>query len=119
MNKSLLTACLCLLSLSACDLTQPSSFADVYRYDNSLQCQPFDKPASLAAMRMELIKAGIDVVEANCGNDGMMRIALCDSPTGDLNIYRIHAQNLQDALALGFGDLRELENAVVVDCPQN
>lgn len=71
----------------------------VYKSDGSLQCGQ-GKQISLAEMQKEL--KGIHVYSSINKNDGMMRIQLCGSPTGNHNVYEIDRKDLEAALKAGF-----------------
>lgn len=71
----------------------------VYKPDGSLQCGQ-GKAISLSEMQKEL--GGLKVHSSFNKNDGMMRIQVCGSPTGNCNVYEIDRKNLQDALKKGF-----------------
>jgi hypothetical protein len=73
--------------------------AKVYKYDGSLQCG-MGKSIPVKDMQTEL--ASIKILSANNKNDGLMRIQLCGSPTGNANVYEISKEDLEKALALGF-----------------
>lgn len=71
----------------------------VYKIDGSLQCG-MGKPISLADMQKEF--GDLKVYKSENKNDGMMRIQLCGSPTGQCNVYEIDRANLEAAVKLGF-----------------
>ena len=71
----------------------------VFKADGSLQCG-MGKKISLDDMQKEL--KGIPVFSKSNQNDGLMRIQVCGSPTGDANIYEINQEDLEKALKLGF-----------------
>ncbi|UOF01984.1 hypothetical protein [Bdellovibrio reynosensis] len=82
--------------------TMPSSAVDrvkVFKADGSLQCGQ-GKAIPAAEMQKEL--KGIKVYSATNQNDGMMRIQLCGSPTGMVNVYEIDRKDLDVALKAGF-----------------
>lgn len=71
----------------------------VHKPDGSLQCGQ-GKAIPVAEMQKQL--KGILVHSASNKNDGMMRIQLCGSPTGNSNVYEIDRKDLEAALKLGF-----------------
>lgn len=71
----------------------------VYKEDGSLQCGQ-GKAVSIAEMQSQL--KNIHVYSAENKNDGMMRIQLCGSPTGNNNVYEIDRKDLDAALKAGF-----------------
>ena len=58
-------------------------------------------------MKHQLTNAGIDVLSMQKGFDGREGIAVCGSPTGQINIYEISAPNLKAAQKIGFKRLPE------------
>lgn len=78
----------------------------VYKADGSRQCE-HSSLDTLASMREQLADAGINVFTSRKGWDGREGIALCGSPTGEINIYEIDAAALHKAMALGFRELPE------------
>lgn len=71
----------------------------VYKYDGSLQCG-MGKSIPLEEMKADL--KNLKIISAAHKNDGLMRIQLCGSPTGNANVYEISKDDLEKALALGF-----------------
>lgn len=71
----------------------------VHKPDGSLQCGQ-GKAVPVAEMQKQL--KGIHVYSATNKNDGLMRIQLCGSPTGNSNVYEIDRKDLEAALKLGF-----------------
>lgn len=71
----------------------------VYRYDGTLQCG-MGKRIPIEDMQKDL--KDIPVISANHLNDGLMRIQLCGSPTGDANVYEIEEAHLEKAKSFGF-----------------
>jgi hypothetical protein len=71
----------------------------VYKADGSLQCGQ-GKQIPVAEMQKQL--KDIKVHSAVNKNDGMMRIQVCGSPTGNSNVYEIDRKDLEAALKAGF-----------------
>jgi hypothetical protein len=71
----------------------------VFKPDGSLQCGQ-GKAKPVADMQKEL--GDIQVFSSFNKNDGMMRIQVCGSPTGNANVYEIDRKNLEAALKKGF-----------------
>ncbi len=71
----------------------------VYKADGSLQCGQ-GKAVPLAEMQKQL--KTIKVYSSANKNDGMMRIQVCGSPTGNNNVYEIDRKDLEAALKAGF-----------------
>lgn len=76
-----------------------SNTVKVYKPDGSLQCG-MGKSIPLADMQKDL--KDIAVKSSYNKNDGMMRIQVCGSPTGNCNVYEIDRENLEKAIKMGF-----------------
>ena len=89
------------LMLAACVAPTPSGpTADVSRRLGTVQCEP--DPGALERMRGQLQRAGVSVLAAREGDDGMMRITLCGSPDGRIGVFTIPASQVDAAAAVGF-----------------
>ncbi|WP_331351565.1 hypothetical protein [Cellvibrio sp. UBA7671] len=86
-------------------LTGPNQ-VKVFKSDNSIQCESEGIP--LDEMRLELAKAGIDVICAQKTHDGMGYPSVCGGGTGNINVYVIQNSNLPDAEKLGYKSVIEL-----------
>ena len=86
--------------------TYAASTLFVFRPDGTIQCDKFPGVA-LDSMEQELRSAGIEVFSSRKGYDGREGIALCDTPTGQINIYEIASSDAPEALRLGFKQLSE------------
>jgi len=78
----------------------------VFKYDGSLQCEHGETP--IDDMRLDLAKAGIDVICTQKGYDGYMHASVCGGPTGNINVFVIYSSNVPDAEKLGFKSISEL-----------
>ena len=65
-------------------------------------CEGEGEPA--AAARKELEKAGVQVLEAVTGGDGMMHVQMCGADTGKHHYFRISEGDRAKAQAQGFAD---------------
>ena len=74
----------------------------VYKADGSLQCQP-DSGLSLKEMAKQL--NNITAISHERKHDGKMRMTLCGTPTGYMNVYEINESQLEKALEYGFKKL--------------
>ena len=83
------------------------STGEVYKYDLSVQCKP-DSGVSLHDMKQELIAAGIDVISSRKDSDGKMRMTVCGSSTGKINIYKINRKDEEKAMQIGFQLISEI-----------
>lgn len=89
-------------STSGGNAMKPESKLDrvkVYKPDGSLQCGQ-GKAIPVPDMQKDL--KDIKVYSSFNKNDGMMRIQVCGSPTGNSNVYEIDRKNLEAAVKLGF-----------------
>ena len=80
----------------------------VYKYDGSVQCDSAN--IAVEEMAQELINAGIDVICSAKGNDGLIYPTVCGASTGNINFYKIHQVNFDEAEALGFISASKLNN---------
>lgn len=71
----------------------------VHKADGSLQCGQ-GKAITLPEMQKQL--GDIQVHKSYNQNDGMMRIQVCGSATGNSNIYEIDRKDLAAAMKAGF-----------------
>ena len=71
----------------------------VAKADGTLQCSQ-GKLIPIADMQKEL--KDITVFSSSNQNDGIMRIQVCGSPTGNHNVFEILENDLEKAKALGF-----------------
>lgn len=76
----------------------------VFKADGTLQCGK-SHGVSLHSMEQELRSAGIKVFSSRKGYDGREGIALCGTPTGQINVYEIASSDVSEALGLGFKQL--------------
>ena len=85
----------------------PKSITFPSEYDDgTIHC---DKSPGMTLDRIgqELSSAGIKVFSSRKGYDGREGIALCGTPTGQINIYEIASSDVFEALLLGFKQLPE------------
>jgi hypothetical protein len=59
-------------------------------------------------MKQELIAAGIDVISSRKDSDGKMRMTVCGSSTGKINIYKINRKDEEKARQIGFKLISEI-----------
>lgn len=90
-------------ALPATEATEVESSASnrikIHKPDGTLQCGQ-GKLIPIEEMQKQLGK--IKVYSAKNQNDGMMRIQVCGSPTGNSNVYEIDRKDLEEALKAGF-----------------
>lgn len=83
-------------------LVEKSSGIDkvkVYKADGTLQC---NQGARISLEEMQKQLPGINVFSKENKHDGMMRIQLCGTPTGNSNVYEIDRKDLDAAIKAGF-----------------
>lgn len=86
----------------------------VFQSDASLQCE--SAGISLEDMRKVLDAANVPVHCAQKGHTGRMYMALCGSPTGNINIYTIPEAQLEQAQRLGFAAVSTLVDYQDMPC---
>lgn len=77
----------------------------VYKPDGSKQCG-MGAAVSPEAMSKELRDEGIKIKSMTKKSDGLMRIQVCGSDTGMINVFEIQESNLKSAEAIGFSALK-------------
>lgn len=114
MSRSALAS---LVLLSACvrggDEAQPT--VHVFTYAGSVQCSP-GSGASLADMALPLKDAGVRVVRAVCGKDGVLATARCGAGDGRIGIFEIPASDLKKATSLNYPRTAALPDLIEVEC---
>ena len=73
----------------------------VYQSSGTMHCEP-NSGIDLSTMGQRLIAVGIEVISMRLGFDGREGVAICGSPTGEINIYEIPASKINSALKIGF-----------------
>lgn len=87
----------------------------LYKYIGSAQCNGGGTP--LAAMKRQLIDAGIQVHASACGGDGKFYPAVCGASDGRIGIFDIASAQVPAASTLGFAPLSSLPSATKTACP--
>lgn len=82
-----------------------TSWVLVYKEDGSKQCG-MGAPITPEEMSAELRDHGIKIKSMKKQNDGLMRIQVCGSPTGMINVFEIQESNLKSANKSGFKQLK-------------
>lgn len=85
-----------------------------YKALGSVQCD--NGGTSAAQLEHDLVTAGITVARTSCGQDGMLRSAVCGAPDGRIAIFEIAPSQATAASALGLQPLSTLPDAVEVPC---
>jgi hypothetical protein len=86
----------------------------VFKSLGSLQCT--GGGTTLSAFEGQLMAAGIQVLAAMCGNDGMVRAAVCGAPDGAIAIFEVPASQQSSAEMLSFAPLSTAPAAVITPC---
>lgn len=71
----------------------------VYKADGSVQCE---QGTGTSASDMQKQLGDIKVYSAENKSDGLIRIQMCGTPTGNCNVYEINESDLAKAEKLGF-----------------
>lgn len=114
--RALLRAALLTLAVvpaAACATTPPTTVS-VYLVLGSRQCQ--DGGRTLAEVQKMLTDAGVRVLAAGCGSDGMMYPAVCGAPDGRIAILDVPPEQVEAARKLGFSLLTERPRAQRLAC---
>ena len=115
-----LTALLLALSTVSCggggdDDTQAQQVTvAVFKSLGSSYCVGGGTPAGV--LQNALVNAGVQVISASCGIDGIPRAPLCGTSNGVIGIFEIALGHASVAEALGFGLLATLPNAQRTPC---
>jgi hypothetical protein len=106
------------LLLAACERSAGETQATVrvFTYAGSLQCSP-GSGASLAEMAAPLKDAGVRVVRAVCGRDGLLTTARCGAGDGRIGIFEIPAADLKKADSLNYQKTGALPDLIEAECP--
>lgn len=86
--------------LVACGGIEEQPTSVVYRSLGSRQCE--GGGLTLLQTQSILEAAGVQVLSASCGNDGLMRVALCGANDGKIALLDIPQSQNQLALSAGF-----------------
>jgi hypothetical protein len=86
----------------------------VYLLLGSVQC--FGGGTTAGKLQQQLIDAGVEVIAARCGLDGVTRPALCGESDGRIAMFDVAEAHAVLALALGFALLSTLPGHTVTDC---
>ena len=113
-NKVLVIICIVLLSGCKTGTVKPET-VQVYKYDGSVSCDQ-SSAISIEDMKQELMRSKIPVISSSCGNDGMVRAAVCGIKTGNVNIFEVSSEMYPKARALGFQPVSSAEDLMKVPC---
>lgn len=114
--RALMRAALVALAVApaaACASAPPKAVA-VYLTLGSRQCQ--DGGRSLAEVQKMLSEAGVKVLAATCGTDGMAYPAVCGAPDGRIAIVDVPEGQVEAARKLGFSLLSDRPRAQRLGC---
>lgn len=97
-------------ALAACaQPPAPQARVELFKSLGSRQCS--GGGSTLDALTAALRRAGVEVLQAECGHDGRMRAAMCDLPDGRIAIVAVPAAQREAALALGYAPLDAMAQA--------
>ncbi|MEC9281376.1 MAG: hypothetical protein VX642_01590 [Bdellovibrionota bacterium] len=88
--------------------TGSTDWIQVFKPDGSLQCG-MGAAISPEEMGKELRDKGIRIKRESKQNDSLMRIQVCGSPTGMINVYEIQSSNLEMVKKLGYKELKSIK----------
>ncbi|WP_034279250.1 hypothetical protein [Alkanindiges illinoisensis] len=71
------------------------------------QCEQSASNNALNKTQQSLDQNQVQVLNAHCADDGMMRTQVCGAVQGKLGIYKIAAFQLEKAQSLGFKQVQE------------
>jgi hypothetical protein len=60
-------------------------------------------------MAKTLTTEGIEVLSSCRSHDGRAYLTVCGGGTGAINVYEVHARDLQQAKGIGFDELTKVE----------
>lgn len=86
----------------------------LYKYHGAVQCE--SQGAPLSTTQAQLAGAGIRVLSASCGTDGMAHMSVCGGGTGSIHIVEVPAAQVKPAQALGWAPLSRLPDATRQPC---
>jgi hypothetical protein len=109
-----LPAAIAAAALVACGGSDPPSPASMFISLGSLQCTGGGR--SLPVLRAELEAAGVPVLAASCGSDGLARPAVCGVGDGRIAIMEIAPADVAAATPLGYAPLSLLPDASAGPC---
>jgi hypothetical protein len=90
----------------------------VYKYANSIQCDS-NSGLSLNDMAAELEDFSVGIACSVTLNDGLERIAACGASTGDINVFKIQKDSLEQAENLGYINTNTLTSTTInIDCDE-
>jgi hypothetical protein len=87
----------------------------VFKSLNVLQCT--GGGSAMADLQRQLVGAGVQVIAASCGTDGLAHVAACGVLSGDIGIFDVPAAQQAQAVALSFIPLGSAPSAKKTPCP--
>ncbi|MFM7533150.1 MAG: hypothetical protein ACKO5J_11845 [Rubrivivax sp.] len=105
------------LPMAACANPAPASApkaVSVFIVLGSRQCQ--DGGRTLEEVRKLLREAGVQVLAAGCGTDGMMYPSVCGAPDGRIAIVEVPEAQVEAARKAGFSLLSDRPRAQRLAC---
>lgn len=106
----ILFSCFITASCTSAAVTESSqNTVEIFKYDHSRQCEQ-NSGITLDEMEKELTSHGIAVLSSRKGSDGKIRMAVCGSSSGIINIYVIYKKDLEKAGRIHFQEISEINN---------
>ena len=87
----------------------------VFTYAGSTHCSPASG-SSLAEMAAPLKDAGVQVVRAACGKDGLLHTAKCGANDGRIGVFEIAVKDAKKADSLNYAKAGTLPDMSVGEC---
>lgn len=105
------------LALSGCGRSddEARSTVRVFTYAGSTHCSP-GSGATLAQMAAPLKDAGVQVVSAACGKDGLLHAAKCGANDGRIGVFEIAVKDAKKADSLNYAKAGTLPDLSVGEC---
>lgn len=117
MKRVCLWLCLSLAWSLQAQAAPKESTVKIQKSRGALQCQP-GTGTTPEAMVVELDKADVKVLKTQCGQDGLLHVAMCGSDDGSINIFEIPERQLAKATSIGFKPLADLPDSTIIPCPK-
>ena len=87
----------------------------VFTYAGSTHCSP-TSGSTLAEMAAPLKDAGVQVVSAACGKDGLLHSAKCGANDGRIGVFEIAVKDAKKADSLNYAKSGTLPDMSVGEC---
>jgi hypothetical protein len=112
--KTKLFSWVLLAGVAGCGGGGDSTTTEVYAYRGVLQCT--GGGVTLTQQRAQLEGAGVSVLSASCGTDGMLHAAVCGAESGEIGVFTIPGDQTSAASKAGFASLSGRPAAKTKSC---